>query len=68
MQVKEWLKMGAIIPTNSPYNFPIFNVPKKDGSPHYGLDFCKLNANSHTDKYSIKTVEECIDNIGRSGS
>ncbi len=29
LQVKEWLKMGVIKPTNSPYNSPIFVVPKK---------------------------------------
>ncbi len=60
--------MGVIKPTNSPYNSPIFVVPKKDGSPCYVLDFRKLNSNSHTDKYSMKSVEECIGNIGRSGS
>ena len=68
LQVKEWLKMGVVKPTNSPYNSPIFVVPKKDGSPRYVLDFRKLNENSHTDKYSMKTVEECIGDIGRSGS
>jgi hypothetical protein len=67
-QIKEWLKMGVVKPSNSPYNSPIFVVPKKDGSPHYVLDFCKLNSNSQTDKYSMKTVEECIGDIGRSGS
>ena len=67
-QVKEWLKMGIVQPTNSPYNSPIFVVPKKDGSPRYVLDFRKLNANSQTDKYSMKTVDECIGDIGRSGS
>ena len=67
-QVKEWLKMGIVQPTNSPYNSPIFVVPKKDGTPRYVLDFRKLNANSQTDKYSMKTVEECIGDIGRSGS
>jgi hypothetical protein len=67
-QVKEWLKMGIVKPTNSPYNSPIFVVPKKDGSPRYVLDFRKLNANSQTDKYSMKTVDECIGDIGRSGS
>ena len=67
-QVREWLKMGVVQPTNSPYNSPIFTVPKKDGSPRYVLDFRKLNANSQTDKYSMKTVEECIGDIGRSGS
>ncbi|MGV1013304.1 MAG: reverse transcriptase family protein, partial [Flavobacterium sp.] len=68
LQVKEWLKMGIVQPTNSPYNSPIFVVPKKDGTPRYVLDFRKLNSNSQTDKYSMKTVEECIGDIGRSGS
>ncbi len=68
LQVQEWLKIGVIKLTNSPYNSPIFVVPQKDGSPRYVLDFRKLNANSHTDKYSMKSVEECIGDIGRSGS
>ncbi len=68
LQVQEWLKIGVIKPTNFPYNSPIFVVPKKDGSPRYVLDFRKLNANLHTDKYSMKSVEECIGDIGRSGS
>ena len=57
MQIKEWLKMGVVKPSNSPYNSPIFVVPKKDGSPGYVLDFRKLNSNSRTDKYSMKMVK-----------
>jgi hypothetical protein len=60
--------MGVIKPTKSPYNLPIFVVPKKDGSPRYVLDFGKLNANSHMDKNTMKSIEECIGDIGRSGS
>jgi hypothetical protein len=67
-QIQEWLKMGVVKPSNSPYNSPIFVVPKKDGFPRYFLDFRKLNSNSQTDKYSMKTVEECIGDIGRTGS
>ncbi len=68
LQVQEWLRIAVIKPTNSPYNSPFFVVPKKDGSPSYVLDFGKLNANSHSDIYSMKLVEECIGDIGRSGS
>jgi hypothetical protein len=60
--------MGVVKPSNSPYNSPIFVVWKKDGSPCYVLVFQKLNSNSKTDKYSMKTVKECIGDIGRSGS
>jgi hypothetical protein len=57
--------MGAVKTSNSPYNSPIFIVPQKDGSHCYVLDFCKSNSNSQTDKYSMKTIKECIVDIGR---
>ena len=55
--------------TNSSYNSPIFCVPKKGGG---GLrivqDFRGLNEKTHTDKYSMKEVNECISDIGRANS
>ena len=67
-QIKEWLKIGIIEPTNSRYNSPIFVVPKKDGMHRFVLDYRALNENSYDDKYSMKDVSECIDDIGRAGS
>jgi hypothetical protein len=54
-------------PSQSKYNSPIFVVPKKDGTLRFVQDFRALNANSHDDKYTMKGVEECIADIGRSG-
>ena len=67
-QVKEWLKMGIIEPTLSRYNSPMFLVNKKDGGFRVVQDFRALNAHSHPDKYSMKDVNECIGEIGRSHS
>ena len=67
-QIDEWLKMGVIQPTNSRYNSPIFVVPKKNGENRYVLDYRALNANSHDDRYTMRTVDECIGEIGKSGS
>jgi hypothetical protein len=65
----EWLKLGVVRQSNSPYNSPIFCVPKKQGQ---GLqivqDFRQLNQHSHIDKYSIKEINECIEDIGRANS
>ena len=65
----EWLKLGVVRRTQSSYNSPIFCVPKKSGQ---GLrivqDFRGLNAKTHTDKYSMKEVNECISDIGRANS
>jgi hypothetical protein len=35
-------------------------VPKKDGTLRVVQDFRELNAASHDDRYSMKTVNECI--------
>ena len=67
-QVKNWLKMGIIQPSHSLYNSPIFVVPKKNESPRYVLDYRALNANSVDDKYTMRSIEECIADIGFKGS
>jgi hypothetical protein len=64
----EWLKLGVIQPAHSRYNSPIFAVMKKDGNVRLVQDFCALNNQSYSDKYSMKDVSECIREIGRSGS
>ena len=67
--VQAWLRIGIIQPSNSLYNSPIFCVAKKEGQGlRVVLDYRAINAHSLPDRYSIKTVEECIADIGRSGS
>ena len=67
-QIDEWLKMGIIQPSKSRYNSPIFVVPKKNGDNRYVLDYRALNANSHDDRYTMRTVDECIGEIGKARS
>jgi hypothetical protein len=43
-------------------------VAKKNGSLCLVQDFWALNSQTHTDKYSMKDVSECIGEIGRLGS
>jgi hypothetical protein len=62
--VKNWSHKTYLFSVQLSY----LRCSQKDGSPCYVLDFQKLNANSHTDKYSMKSVEECIGDIGRLGS
>ena len=67
--LQEWLRLGVVRRTQSDYNSPIFCVPKKGGG---GLriiqDFRGLNTKTHTYKYSMKEVNECITDIGRTNS
>ena len=66
--VAEWLKLGVVQPCRSKFNSPLFCVMKKNGSLRLVQDFPALNAKSLEDKYSLKDVQECIDEIGQSGS
>ena len=74
--VEELLKQGAIEYSRSPYNSPIFCVAKKapaNADPkapppmRVVLDYRQVNAKSLPDRYSMKEVRECIDEVGKEG-
>lgn len=67
-QLTEWLKLGVVEPCRSKYNSPIFVVSKKDGGLRIVQDFRALNTQTYVDKYSMHDVNECVAEIGRSGS
>jgi hypothetical protein len=67
-QVREWLWLGIIQPSQSHYNSPVFHSEKKDGTKRVVQDFQSLNANIYVDKYSMQDMQECISEIGRAGS
>ena len=69
--VDELLAQGAIELSRSSYNSPIFSVPK----PHSNgkerrivLDFRAINQASVADKYTIRDVRECVDQVGQNAS
>jgi hypothetical protein len=64
-----WLRSGVIERTKSRYNSPVFCVPKKEGHGiRVVLDYRRLNAKTLPDKYSIRTIEQCIEEVGRMDS
>ena len=68
--VTGWLAAGIIERSNSHYNAAVFCVPKKPGSTEMRtvVDYRGLNHRTLLDKYSIRTPEECIEEVGRSHS
>ncbi len=54
--------------TTTHWATPLFLVKKKDGTFCVVQDFCALNANCYVDKYTMKDVTECINEIGRANS
>jgi transposase InsO family protein len=64
-----WLKAGIVEASRSKYNSPVFCVPKKDSNKlRVVLDYRKLNAKCLPDKYSIRPVDQCIEEIGHAKS
>ena len=77
--VDELLKLKALEVSRSPYNSAIFCVPKKlhpgqppPSDPSDGLrvvlDYRAINAESFPDKFVIREIKDCIDDIGRAQS
>ena len=66
--LNEWKKNNVIEECSSPYNTPIFCVPKKDGTLRIVQDLREINKASFDDKFAVKDVQECVDIIGRSNS
>lgn len=69
-QIEEWLKLGIIRPSTSPYNSPIWVVPKKpdsQGRPRWRVvtDFRKLNELTEDDSYPLPVITNIFDKIGK---
>lgn len=70
--IENLLKNGIITPSYSPYNSPIWVVPKKgineDGTPKQRLviDYRKLNLHTIFDRYPIPDISIILSNLGES--
>lgn len=63
--VNDLLARGVIEPSTSAYNCPIFCVPKPKGGLRIVQDFRALNVHTFDEKYIVRTVQSCIDKLGR---
>jgi hypothetical protein len=66
--IADWLRLGVIERTRSPYNSPIFCVVKRDGSYRTVLDFRAINRSTIPSQYAMRTADELLTQIGRSGA
>lgn len=69
-EIRKLVRNGIIEKSYSPYNSPIWVVPKKgfneNGKPkrRMVIDYQKLNAQTITDKYPIPDINMMIQNLG----
>jgi hypothetical protein len=60
----ENLAKGYIIPSNSPYGFSMFMVPKKDSNKmRYIIDYRPLNAVTRKDVTPLPNLAQCIEDL-----
>ena len=57
-QLDEWLQHDVIEESNSPWNFGLVAVPKKNGRVRWCVDFRDLNKRSKRDTYPIGSIED----------
>ena len=65
--MKEILEVGAICPNLSPWCNAIVLVHKKEGSLHFCIDFCKLNARTKKYAYPLPQIQEAIKSLVGTG-
>ena len=67
--VAGWIRAGLVQRSESKFNAPVFCVPKREGQGlRVVLDYRMLNQKSVPDRYSIRTIDQCLEEIGRAGS
>ena len=63
--VKEFLDMGIVKPSTSPYNSPSLIDPKPNGGWRLVVDFRKLNKNKVvTDPHPLPRIQQIIEALG----
>ena len=62
--IDENLEKGYIVPSDSPYGFSTFIVPKKDSKEkRYIIDYHPLNAVTRKDVTPLPNLKQCIENL-----
>ncbi len=64
-EVDELLQERVIQESHSPWNSPLFLVPKKDFSYRHVIDFRKINALTVPDHYPLPVLSELLQSVGK---
>ncbi len=63
-QIKDVLKQGVIQFSRSPWNLPLFLVPKKNGQFKSVIDFRKVSEVTEDDRYPLPVLSDLLISLG----
>ena len=65
--LREMLEASAIRPSQNTWCNAVMLVRKKDGSLHFCIDFCYLNAHTKKDSYPLPRIQEALESLVGAG-
>ena len=63
--LKDHLKKGFIVPSNTSYASPVLFVKKSEGGWCFCIDYQKLNAITKKNRYPLPLIEETLAQLAR---
>ncbi len=63
-QIDDMLQQGVIQPSKSPWNSPLFLVPKKDGQFRPVIDLRKVNEVTEDDRFPLPVLSNLLMSLG----
>lgn len=63
--VADLLEKGILRDPNSPFNSPIWIVPKKGNKLRVTVDYRKMNKDTDKDAYTLPVIDDILDHLGK---
>ena len=63
-ETNKLLKKGIIRESQSPYNSPLWIVPKKGNKLRTVVDYRKINEDTNQDAYPLPIIDDILDQLG----
>ncbi|KAH9171777.1 hypothetical protein AeNC1_017768, partial [Aphanomyces euteiches] len=64
-EIQQYLELGLIRPSTSPWASPVLMIRKPDGSIRFCIDYRRLNEVTIKDSYPLPRIDDLLDVLGK---